>query len=779
MSTQTRTGRSNPVSLALESPLEWASTISVFRWLAYSGLGVLTVSYLAVLQEITITVGGTRSLSVLVIAMFVGAVVFAHTIHPRTALAVALGAGALGFWYYFEVTGYGIGVIFSEFDTLISDTVTLATGMSIQQMAEAGTWTLGFAPAPVFLSWYLAVRRRYALAVVPGGAALLFLVLTTDATIGVTLVGVVGGIATVGFGELDRRDGSIAQADVLAILFAVIVFLSMTVTLVPGGAASPTVLVDDDADTLDGTIDSNPDETGISGSVDLSPEVHFTVVSDEPSYWRTAVYDRYTGDSWLRTGPEGEYDEGVLEAPPGQTQTMNQTITIESQQNVLPTAAQPTAIGGDITADLEVTDHGQPMPEGTLIEGDTYNVESAVLDADPAELNDAGTDYGEDVEEYYLQTPEDMSGAFEDRTAEIVEEAGAETPYEKAAAIEQYFNAEYDYSLEVDRPDGNVANDFLLEMDEGYCVYFATAMTQMLRAEEVPARYVTGYTSGQQVDDHEHVVRGLDAHAWVEVYFPDHGWVAFEPTPSSERDDTHDDRLEEAREDGEDGIDTEESEDVPVDGEDEDAPDFLEEEDPDALLDGPHNESDPDLEDNESTDNETQAGEEHAGQEGLLEGENDTDGSEGEVDDSELETDDEGLSLPVSPGDLLVGTALFLGLAAGAHRSGVTGLVGREARLYWQGFDTDPDTDTQRAYERLEHLLARQYRSRRRGESPRQYLESISKYGSVDPRVRRVTALYEQATYGGGLDRDEADEAVSLVTGLARERVPLLGRFWR
>jgi len=40
-----------------------------------------------------------------------------------------------------------------------------------------------------------------------------------------------------------------------------------------------------------------------------------------------------------------------------------------------------------------------------------------------------------------------------------------------------------------------------MEMDEGYCVYFATAMTQMLREEGVPARYVTGYTSGQQVDD--------------------------------------------------------------------------------------------------------------------------------------------------------------------------------------------------------------------------------------------------------------------------------------
>ena len=27
-------------------------------------------------------------------------------------------------------------------------------------------------------------------------------------------------------------------------------------------------------------------------------------------------------------------------------------------------------------------------------------------------------------------------------------------------------------------------------------------------------------------------MRGLDAHAWVEAYFPNHGWVSFEPTPA-------------------------------------------------------------------------------------------------------------------------------------------------------------------------------------------------------------------------------------------------------
>ncbi len=65
-------------------------------------------------------------------------------------------------------------------------------------------------------------------------------------------------------------------------------------------------------------------------------------------------------------------------------------------------------------------------------------------------------------------------------------------------------------------------------MDEGYCVYFATTMVTMLRTQGIPARMTVGYTSGQRIDENQWVVRGLNSHAWVEVYFPDQGWVQFD-----------------------------------------------------------------------------------------------------------------------------------------------------------------------------------------------------------------------------------------------------------
>jgi len=55
----------------------------------------------------------------------------------------------------------------------------------------------------------------------------------------------------------------------------------------------------------------------------------------------------------------------------------------------------------------------------------------------------------------------------------------------------------------------------------------------MLRAEGIPARYVTGFLPGEYNDvGGDYIVRESDAHAWVEVYFPGYGWLTFDPTPA-------------------------------------------------------------------------------------------------------------------------------------------------------------------------------------------------------------------------------------------------------
>jgi hypothetical protein len=73
---------------------------------------------------------------------------------------------------------------------------------------------------------------------------------------------------------------------------------------------------------------------------------------------------------------------------------------------------------------------------------------------------------------------------------------------------------------------------FLFDAKKGYCEQFATAEVLMLRSLGVPARLATGYSTGEYnpVLD-QSIVRERDAHAWVEVYFANHGWVPVDPSP--------------------------------------------------------------------------------------------------------------------------------------------------------------------------------------------------------------------------------------------------------
>ena len=107
---------------------------------------------------------------------------------------------------------------------------------------------------------------------------------------------------------------------------------------------------------------------------------------------------------------------------------------------------------------------------------------------------------------------------------------------EKADAIAALVTncAAYDLNADV-MPEarGDFALWFLTEAERGYCVHFATAATVLLRAAEVPARYVTGYmaevTAGQTL-----TITEESAHAWAEYFEPNLGcWIPLEATPAS------------------------------------------------------------------------------------------------------------------------------------------------------------------------------------------------------------------------------------------------------
>ncbi|QLD85531.1 transglutaminase domain-containing protein [Natronomonas halophila] len=246
----------------------------------------------------------------------------------------------------------------------------------------------------------------------------------------------------------------------------------------------------------------------------------------EGSYFRVASYDRYTGQGWERTSGPSTTD--ALGPPPGESDRVTIRYEVQAPVRTTPALWRPTAYEGPEVAVFA----GAPEPVAELQPGDQFTVTSRRPVWTEGDLRNAGTDYPAEVQRY-RQLPDDTPAELDTVASEAT--ADAETPYAKAVAVNRWLQQEKNYSLSVDRPRSDVATAFATEMDAGYCTYFATTMAAMLRAEGVPARYVTGYSPYEQVGAGEHVIRGKHAHTWVEVYFPGVGWIPFDPTPETER----------------------------------------------------------------------------------------------------------------------------------------------------------------------------------------------------------------------------------------------------
>ena len=110
---------------------------------------------------------------------------------------------------------------------------------------------------------------------------------------------------------------------------------------------------------------------------------------------------------------------------------------------------------------------------------------------------------------------------------------GLDNNYDRVTAINDFFHAEFDYTLELPRSAEEATLDyFLFERGEGHCEYFSTAMVVLVRSLGVHAREVNGFLGGQWNQFGRYLaVTQNEAHSWVEVWFPGYGWVQFDPTP--------------------------------------------------------------------------------------------------------------------------------------------------------------------------------------------------------------------------------------------------------
>jgi len=231
------------------------------------------------------------------------------------------------------------------------------------------------------------------------------------------------------------------------------------------------------------------------------------------------------------------------------------TLTESDIESALPGDVRVVSCEFDADGAQKVTmERHVPVPPDTLSvrtaspvsAGDSYQATVRVSTASESDLLAADTEYSGWILDTYLQLPDTMPSRVIELAQELTNDI--EAPYERAIAIRDYLRT-LEYALDIEAPpDGTDGVDyFLFEVRKGYCQYFASAMTVLLRASGVPSRMVVGYSLVELIEQYEpgdimgdpggawqdlqdtFVVR--NSHSWSEVFFPGYGWIPFEPTP--------------------------------------------------------------------------------------------------------------------------------------------------------------------------------------------------------------------------------------------------------
>ena len=284
-------------------------------------------------------------------------------------------------------------------------------------------------------------------------------------------------------------------------------------------------------------------------------------------YWRATTLDQFDADRWLEnpTPLSTGLATGRLPSDPLlPARSLNSRTWVEQQVEVVAlrdahivAAAQPVSLQAPQLGGVFNLSDGIVRVYGGLKRGQRYTAYSYAPRPEPAQLARIGPEYPAALDRFLqigrTRTEPFGAGGRDARVDRLFGDerylalwpyeglwneakrlrAGARTPYGAVVAIETWLRSTGGFVYdESPPPTGSVPPlaQFVAETKRGYCQHFAGAMALMLRFLGIPARVAAGFTSGKQ-EDGGWTVTDHNAHAWVEVWFPGYGWLAFDPTP--------------------------------------------------------------------------------------------------------------------------------------------------------------------------------------------------------------------------------------------------------
>jgi transglutaminase-like putative cysteine protease len=293
----------------------------------------------------------------------------------------------------------------------------------------------------------------------------------------------------------------------------------------------------------------------LGGPFQMDETPVFMARTDKEHYWRGESKDVYTGKGWVSSSSEEttlypfhshrqQFRNLHLVYPEIETNAL--AIQVQMLSSSLPVIFMPASPVDLLVYPsfpyVKVDENAhkisvwQTDSERGIYNEYLVNTRYPVYDLDVLREADLAQ-VPEEVMAQYTQLPESLPERVGELAATLTQQDAS--MYDKAKRVEAFLrSAAFVYETEdVPFPQANedYVYQFLFETQRGYCNNFSSAMVVMLRTLDIPARWVKGFAAGEDLEDDatffSKVVRNKDAHSWVEVYFPDVGWVPFEPTP--------------------------------------------------------------------------------------------------------------------------------------------------------------------------------------------------------------------------------------------------------
>ncbi|WML50151.1 DUF4129 domain-containing transglutaminase family protein [Neobacillus sp. PS3-34] len=295
-------------------------------------------------------------------------------------------------------------------------------------------------------------------------------------------------------------------------------------------------------------------DSKLGGPFISDSSIVFTADAESRNYWKVESKDVYTGKGWITTLKSERLNfksgESVpLEYTPKSVKTEKEhaqiNMNILYKHIIYPYGLRIIGTGTltkfELDQDLEKIYSFGPSKHPEVLR--KYSVDFEVPTYRVSELTKVtGKDASQMSQEFitrYTQLPQRLPL----RVIQLAEKITADKNnwFDKAKAIESFFNSpEYTYDqkkVAVPGKKDDYVDQFLFETKRGYCDNFSTSMVVMLRSIGIPARWVKGYSSGEfkkysDTDTSRQIyeISNNNAHSWVEAYFPNQGWIPFEPT---------------------------------------------------------------------------------------------------------------------------------------------------------------------------------------------------------------------------------------------------------